>query len=50
MFLKRANNYKNVFDPSVGFMRGSTADGKWISPFDPREPYYKFMMKEASGW
>ena len=50
MFLKRAHNYQNVFDPSVGFMRGRTMDGKWISPFDPREPYYTFMMKEASGW
>lgn len=50
MFLRRAHNYQNVFDPSVGFMRGRTEDGKWISPFDPREPYYNFMMKEASGW
>ena len=50
MFLQRAHNYQNVFDPSVGFMRGRTPDGKWISPFDPREPYYNFMMKEASGW
>lgn len=50
LFLKRAHNYRNVFDPSVGFMRGRTADGNWISPFDPREPYYNFMMKEASGW
>lgn len=50
MFFKRALNYKNVFDPSVGFMRGRTGDGAWISPFDPREPYYNFMMKEASGW
>ncbi|HEX3437289.1 MAG TPA: GH92 family glycosyl hydrolase, partial [Pseudacidobacterium sp.] len=50
MFLKRAHNYRNVFDSSVGFMRGRTEDGKWISPFDPREPYYNFMMKEASGW
>ncbi|HVW78269.1 MAG TPA: GH92 family glycosyl hydrolase [Alloacidobacterium sp.] len=50
MFLKRAHNYQNVFDPSVGFVRGRTADGKWISPFDPSEPYYNFMMKEASGW
>jgi predicted alpha-1,2-mannosidase len=49
-FLKRAHNYRNVFDASVGFMRGRTADGNWISPFDPREPYYNFMMKEASGW
>ncbi|MGB7264415.1 MAG: GH92 family glycosyl hydrolase [Terracidiphilus sp.] len=50
MFLERAHNYRNVFDPSIGFMRGRTEDGKWISPFDPREPYYNFMMKEASGW
>ncbi len=50
MFLKRAHNYQHVFDPSVGFVRGRTADGQWISPFDPREPYYNFMMKEASGW
>jgi putative alpha-1,2-mannosidase len=50
MFLKRASNYKNVFDASIGFMRGRTANGQWISPFDPREPYYNFMMKEASGW
>jgi predicted alpha-1,2-mannosidase len=49
-FLKRAHNYQNVFDPSIGFMRGKTADGKWIAPFDPSEPYYNFMMKEASGW
>ena len=50
MFLKRAHNYVNVFDKSIGFVRGRTADGKWISPFDPGEPYYNFMMKEASGW
>ncbi len=29
---------------------GRTEDGAWISPFDPQEPYYNFMMKEASGW
>ena len=50
MFLQRAGNYRNVFDPSVGFMRGRTEDGQWIFPFDPGEPYYNFMMKEASGW
>jgi predicted alpha-1,2-mannosidase len=50
MFLKRAGNYANVFDTSTGFIRGRTDDGKWIAPFDPQEPYYNFMMKEASGW
>jgi predicted alpha-1,2-mannosidase len=50
MFLARAQNYTNVFDASIGFMRGRNEDGSWISPFDPLEPYYNFMMKEASGW
>ncbi len=50
LFEARARNYANVFDRSTGFMRGRTADGKWIAPFDPQEPYYNFMMKEASGW
>lgn len=50
LFSRRAGNYANVFDPSIGFVRGRTADGKWIAPFDPQEPYYNFMMKEASGW
>jgi putative alpha-1,2-mannosidase len=43
MFLKRAFNYRNLLDPSIGFMRGKTADGQWISPFDPQEPYCHFM-------
>lgn len=50
MFLARAHNYTNVYDPSSGFMRGRNEDGSWISPFDPREPYYNYMMKEATGW
>ena len=50
MFLARAHNYTNVFDAATGFMRGRNEDGSWISPFDPLEPYYNFMMKEANGW
>lgn len=50
MFLARAHNYTNVFDASLGFMRGRNEDGTWISPFNPLEPYYNFMMKEANGW
>lgn len=50
MFVARAHNYTNVFDASTGFMRGRQKDGSWISPFDPHEPYYNYMMKEATGW
>ncbi|MDN3585954.1 GH92 family glycosyl hydrolase [Pedobacter aquatilis] len=39
--MKRAGNYKNVFDKSVGMVRGRFADGRWYNPFvaDRREPY-----------
>lgn len=50
LFRKRAGNWRNVFDRSIGFVRGRTEDGKWFTPFDPAEPYYNHMMKEASGW
>jgi predicted alpha-1,2-mannosidase len=35
IFAKRAQNYRNVIDPAVGFARGRHADGSWDSPFDP---------------
>jgi predicted alpha-1,2-mannosidase len=37
-FLKRSGNWKNVFDPSVGFVRGRYKDGTWVQPFDPAKP------------
>jgi len=39
--MKRAGNYKNVFDKFVGMVRGRYIDGKWYHPFnaDRREPY-----------
>lgn len=33
LLIARAQNYRNVFDPSVGFMRGRNADGSWVEPF-----------------
>ena len=34
-FRKRAANWRNVFDPSTGFMRGKDTKGRWREPFDP---------------
>lgn len=48
MFLKRSENWRNVFDPSVKFFRGKNTDGTWLSPFDPftwGSPYV-----EGSAW
>ena len=34
-FMRRAGNYKNVFDPSTSQVRGRDSLGKWRTPFDP---------------
>lgn len=34
-FIKRSQNYKNVYDPTVGFMRAKRADGTFRKNFDP---------------
>jgi predicted alpha-1,2-mannosidase len=39
MLMRRSLNYRNVFDPSVGFVRGRHADGSWDQPFDPAGKY-----------
>jgi predicted alpha-1,2-mannosidase len=36
LFMKRAHNYQNLFNPKLGMMAPKSADGKWIEPFDPR--------------
>jgi predicted alpha-1,2-mannosidase len=36
-FRKRAGNYRNLYDPSVGFMRGKYDTGHWRTPFAPRD-------------
>ena len=34
-FAKRADYYKNMFDPQTKFMRPRKADGTWKAPFNP---------------
>ncbi|MBR5548646.1 MAG: GH92 family glycosyl hydrolase [Kiritimatiellae bacterium] len=36
-FFRRSENWRNVFDPSIGLVRGKTTTGKWRDPFDPYE-------------
>lgn len=50
MLMKRTGNYKNMFDPSTGLMRGRLANGDWIKDFDPTFPYYEYMYREANAW
>jgi len=43
VFMKRAGSYRNLFDPSVGLMRGKDAAGRWRTPFNPH------LYDEKSG-
>ena len=48
VFARQMYNYKNVFDKSIGFMRGKGVDGKWQEPFDPLEWGGPFC--EGNAW
>jgi predicted alpha-1,2-mannosidase len=34
-FIKRSQNYRNLYDPETGWIRPKSVDGKWLTPFDP---------------
>jgi predicted alpha-1,2-mannosidase len=46
-FTARAQSYKNVFDPTTGFMR-ARINGGFFSPFSPSE--VNFNYTEANSW
>lgn len=46
-FSERAQYYKNLFDPSTGFMRGKR-NGGWVEPFDPAAVTTDYT--EANAW
>jgi len=46
-FTKRANNYRHVFDPAVGYMRQKHKDGSWVKDFSP---YSGRGFVEGNSW
>lgn len=50
MLMRRTGNYKNLFDPSTGLMRGRLENGDWVANFNPQYPYYEYMYREANAW
>lgn len=46
-FMKRSQNWKNIFDWNTGFMRPKK-NGGWDKPFDPREINNNFT--EGNSW
>jgi predicted alpha-1,2-mannosidase len=50
-YFKRSNAYKTLFDKSTGFMRGKTAQGDWVTPFNPTYvEHRKTDYTEANAW
>ena len=49
MFYKLGQNYRNIFDPATGFMRGKTEQGAWREPFRPDEEYWQDYT-ESDAW
>ena len=46
-FYRRAQYYKNIYDPETIFFRGRK-NGGFVSPFDPKQ--VNFMLTEANTW
>ena len=53
-FGRRAYAWTNLFDRSVGFIRGKDSSGNWRHPFDPDKTGYvshpQFDFTEGSSW
>ena len=45
----RALNYRNLFDPSLGFARPKYRDGRWKPDFDVRQTYGEGFI-EGNSW
>jgi predicted alpha-1,2-mannosidase len=48
-FIKRSQNYKNVYDPTVGFMRPKLANGTFRKNFDPLTTINQGFI-EGNAW
>ena len=49
-FEKRAGNWRNVFDPSVGFARPKLSNGQFREPFDPARAGEGSGFTEGNSW
>jgi predicted alpha-1,2-mannosidase len=48
LYKKRAMNYKNLFDPQTGLMRGKNKDGSFETPFNPFK--WGDAFTEGNSW
>ncbi len=53
ILLDRSKNYRNLFDPKVGFIRPRMENGDWSEPFNPTEMGYSKKWRdytESDPW
>ena len=48
-FMKRSEYYKNVYDPTIGYMRPKLADGSFRKNFDPMDTHGQGFI-EGNAW
>lgn len=48
-YLQRSEYFKNVYDPSIGFMRPKLSDGKFRKEFDPLDTHGQGFI-EGNAW
>ncbi|WP_341907189.1 GH92 family glycosyl hydrolase [Fluviicola taffensis] len=48
LYAKRCQNYRNLFDPATGMMRGKNANGQFQSPFNPFK--WGDAFTEGNSW
>ena len=48
LYARRSQNYRNLFDPASGLMRGKNVDGKFQSPFNPFK--WGGAFTEGNSW
>jgi predicted alpha-1,2-mannosidase len=48
LYRRRAMNYRNIFDSSIGFVRPKDASGKWQEPYSP--DIWGGSFTEGSAW
>lgn len=52
LFSKRAESFRNLYDPATRFFRAKNSDGKWVEPFDPMRSEHGFdgLYIEGTAW
>ncbi|WP_210464222.1 GH92 family glycosyl hydrolase [Rufibacter roseolus] len=48
LYAKRSQNYRNLYDPATGLMRGKNKDGKFQAPFNPFK--WGDAFTEGNSW